>query len=39
LIDRLTFFADKSHGIRLELEHVKFTLHREDCFFFVFDTN
>jgi len=30
LTDRLTFFADKLYGIRLELEHVKFALH-EDC--------
>jgi len=32
LTDRLTFFANKPYGIRLELEHVKFALHREDFF-------
>jgi len=31
LTDRLTIFADKPYGIRLELEHVKFVLHRENC--------
>jgi len=31
LTDRLTFFTNKPYGIWLELEHVKFALHREDC--------
>jgi len=29
LTDRLTFLADEPYG--LELEHVKFALHHEDC--------